>query len=72
MASSGLIRALGIAAWIAAARIAQADETHVDHVELDSARSHATFGVKVMWLVGVQIATPILLATILIDVTTRL
>ena len=52
-------RALNPAPWLAAAFFfavpALAEETAaVDHVELDSARSHATFGVKVMWLVSVH------------------
>ena len=54
MAQHGLTPALWIAALVLAARIAHADEVATDHVELDSARSHATFGVKVMWLVSVH------------------
>jgi polyisoprenoid-binding protein YceI len=53
MARLGLNPALCLAAFVFA-RVAQAEETHPDRVELDTARSHATFGVKVMWLVGVH------------------
>jgi polyisoprenoid-binding protein YceI len=42
------------AAAMFAAGLARADEANLDHVELDSARSHAEFGVKVIWLVGVH------------------
>jgi polyisoprenoid-binding protein YceI len=49
----GLNPALWIAAFVFA-RLAQAEESPVEHVQLDGARSHATFGVKVMWLVGVH------------------
>ena len=55
MARRGLIAALSL---IAAAALlvdpARAEESKVDRVELDSARSHATFGVKIMWLVPVH------------------
>lgn len=34
--------------------LARAEDPKLDRVELDSARSHATFGVKVMWLVTVH------------------
>ncbi|HKE47375.1 MAG TPA: YceI family protein [Rhodanobacteraceae bacterium] len=52
-------QALNSAPWLAAAFFfampARAEEAPaVDHVELDSARSQATFGVKVMWLVSVH------------------
>ena len=53
--SSRLTAALSL---IAAAALltssARAEESKNDHVALDSARSHATFGVKVMWLVTVH------------------
>ena len=52
---SGLTAALSL---IAAAALfvgpARAEESKVDRVELDSARSHATFGVKVMWLLPIH------------------
>ena len=54
MARWGLNRAPWIAAFMVAVRLARADEAPIDHVELDSARSQATFGVKVVWLVGVH------------------
>ncbi len=55
MARHGLTSArLLIFAGILLAGVAGADETSVDHVELDSARSHATFSVKVMWLLTVH------------------
>ena len=50
-------QALNPAPWLAAAfffAVPALAETAVDHVELDSARSQATFGVKVMWLVSVH------------------
>ena len=53
MVRPGLNPALWIAAFVFA-RLALAEESHSEHVQLDSARSHATFGVKVMWLVGVH------------------
>jgi polyisoprenoid-binding protein YceI len=43
-----------LAAAMFAVGLARADEAKLDHVELDSERSHAEFGVKVMWLVGVH------------------
>lgn len=43
-----------LVAILFAAGLARADEPELDHVELDSARSHAEFGVKVLWLVGVR------------------
>ena len=50
-----LIAALSlIAAFALPVGPARAEETRNDHVELDSARSHATFGVKVMWLVPIH------------------
>ena len=52
MARSLLSTALLLAALAAAA--ARADAPANDRVALDSARSHATFGVKVMWLVTVH------------------
>ena len=54
MARWGLNRAPWIAAFMVAVRLARAHEAPIDHVELDSARSQATFGVKVVWLVGVH------------------
>lgn len=54
MARHGLNPALWIGALVLVACIAHADEAVVDHVALDSARSSATFGVKVIWLVGVH------------------
>jgi polyisoprenoid-binding protein YceI len=53
MARLGLNPALWITALVFA-RLADAQESHIDHVQLDGTRSHATFGVKVMWLVGVH------------------
>ena len=50
----GLNPALWIVAFVVVARLAHAEEGHVEHIQLDGARSHATFGVKVMWLVGVH------------------
>jgi len=47
----GLLLALAAASLAAGA--ARAEESHVDRVELDSARSEAEFSVKVMWLIGV-------------------
>lgn len=52
MARRRLILAL-LAAGIAAGP-AHADEAGIEQVELDTARSHAEFGVKVMWLVTVH------------------
>lgn len=54
MARLGLNSALlfGTAALIAG--IACAGKARADQVELDSARSHAEFGVKVMWLISVH------------------
>jgi len=49
----GLNPALWIAAFVFA-RLALAEESHTEHVQLDGTRSNATFGVKVMWLVGVH------------------
>ncbi len=47
-----------LVAWLAAlvvfVHVAHADETHIDRVQLDSARPRAEFGVKVMWLVAVH------------------
>ena len=55
MARHGLNPSLWIVAIVFAARIAHADETPpLEHVQLDSTRSSATFGVKVMWLVSVH------------------
>jgi len=56
MARYGLTsaRLFAAAAGILIAGLAGADETQVDHVELDSVRSHATFSVKVMWLITVH------------------
>jgi polyisoprenoid-binding protein YceI len=47
---------LAAAACVAGARAddATAPAGALDHIRLDSARSHAEFGVKVMWLVGVH------------------
>ena len=55
MARRGLIAALALlaAAWLHGGP-ARAEEATSDRVELDSARSHATFGIKVMWLVTVH------------------
>jgi polyisoprenoid-binding protein YceI len=57
MARPGLRSAL----WIVALAVAgpafpddPAPESASERIELDGARSHATFGVKVMWLVGVH------------------
>jgi polyisoprenoid-binding protein YceI len=55
MARRGLTAALPLIAAVALlAGAARAEEPRNDRVELDSARSHATFGVKVMWLVTVH------------------
>jgi polyisoprenoid-binding protein YceI len=43
-----------LVAILFAAGLARADEPELDHVELDSTRSHAEFGVKVVWLVPVH------------------
>jgi len=43
-----------LAAIVFAASLARADEPELEHVDLDSARSHAEFGVKVVWLVSVR------------------
>jgi polyisoprenoid-binding protein YceI len=55
MARRGLIAAFAL---IAAAALlvgaARAEDPKNDRVELDSVRSHATFGIKVMWLVTVH------------------
>jgi polyisoprenoid-binding protein YceI len=55
MARYGLTpaRRVVIAAFLVAG-LAGADEPSIDKVELDSTRSHATFGVKVMWLITVH------------------
>ena len=51
----GLIAALLLlAAATLLGGVARAQDHAIDHVALDSARSHATFGVKVMWLVTVH------------------
>lgn len=51
----GLNPALSLIAAVALlAGAARAEEAKNDHVELDSARSHATFAVKVMWLVPIH------------------
>jgi len=50
-------RALNLALLVAAgiaASIARAEEDAIEQVELDTARSHAEFGVKIMWLVTVH------------------
>jgi polyisoprenoid-binding protein YceI len=55
MARRGLSAGLSLLA--AAALLAgplRAEESKNDRVELDSARSHATFGVKVMWLLPIH------------------
>ncbi len=55
MARRGLIAALLLlAAATLLGGVARAQDHAIDHVALDSARSHATFGVKVMWLVTVH------------------
>jgi polyisoprenoid-binding protein YceI len=55
MARDGLTRALTLLAAAALLTgLARAEDARNDRVELDSARSHATFGVKVMWLVTVH------------------
>jgi polyisoprenoid-binding protein YceI len=43
-----------LAALLFAAGLARADEGELDHVQLDSSRSQAQFGVKVVWLVSVH------------------
>lgn len=54
MARLGLNRASLLIALVFVACLARADEAATDHVELDSERSHAEFGVKVMWLLTVH------------------
>lgn len=55
MARPELRRAWLIFALASLAAVAHADDaSHVDRVELDSQRSRAEFGVKVMWLIGVH------------------
>jgi polyisoprenoid-binding protein YceI len=52
---SGLSAALSlIAAAALLVGVVRAEESKLDRVELDSVRSHATFGIKVMWLVTVH------------------
>jgi polyisoprenoid-binding protein YceI len=53
MVRLGLNPALWLAAFVFA-RLALAEESQAEHIQLDGARSHATFGVKVMWLVSVH------------------
>jgi polyisoprenoid-binding protein YceI len=53
MVRLGLNPALWLAAFVFA-RLALAEESQTEQVQLDGARSHATFGVKVMWLVSVH------------------
>jgi polyisoprenoid-binding protein YceI len=53
MVRLGLNPALWLAAFVFA-RLALAEESQPEHIQLDGARSHATFGVKVMWLVSVH------------------
>lgn len=54
MARLGLNPASLLTALVFVACLARADEPTTDHVELDSERSHASFGVKVMWLLTVH------------------
>lgn len=55
MARRGLIPALSLVAAAALlVGLARADDPKSDRVELDSTRSQATFGIKVMWLVTVH------------------
>jgi len=55
MARRGLIAAFSTAAAVALlVGAARAEESTNDRVALDSARSHATFGVKVMWLLPIH------------------
>lgn len=53
MARHGPTRALLIAAWVGCTLVHAAPPGQ-DRVELDSQRSHAEFGVKVMWLISVH------------------
>jgi polyisoprenoid-binding protein YceI len=53
MVRLGLNPALWLAAFVFA-RLALAEESQTEHIRLDGTRSHATFGVKVMWLVSVH------------------
>lgn len=55
MARRGLTTALSlIAATALLVGHARAEESKIDHVELDSTRSHATFSVKVMWVLPIH------------------
>ncbi len=54
MARHGLKPARLLVAALFLTALGRADEPGIDHVELDSTRSRADFGVKVMWLVGVH------------------
>jgi polyisoprenoid-binding protein YceI len=54
MARRGLISAFSLIAAAALLGPARAEESKSERVALDSVRSHATFGVKVMWLVTIH------------------
>jgi polyisoprenoid-binding protein YceI len=54
MARHRLTITLLLAAIACLSHQAHADETNVDRVDLDSERSRAEFGVKVMWLLGIH------------------
>ncbi len=54
MARLGLNTASLLTALVFVACLARADEATIDHVQLDSERSHAEFGVKVLWLLTVH------------------
>ncbi|HEV7489705.1 MAG TPA: YceI family protein [Rhodanobacteraceae bacterium] len=54
MARLGLKPVFLLIALAFVAHVARADDSTMDHVALDSERSHAEFGVKVMWLLTVH------------------
>ena len=54
MARLGLNRASLLIALAFVACLARAEDSTIDHIALDSERSHAEFGVKVMWLLPVH------------------
>jgi len=54
MARLGLNSASLLIALAFVACFARADDAAIDHVQLDTERSHAEFGVKVMWLLTVH------------------
>ena len=54
MARLGLNPASLLIALAFVACFARADDAAIDHVQLDTERSHAEFGVKVMWILTVH------------------